>query len=125
MQDYKVQSALENRAQKVAVASLPLNPSSNFFIETRRNRVYSTVHGRFLQPDPIGFDAGDVNWYRYVFNSPVNYIDPSGLMLAPGHGDPKYKYPIDIPPLSRRPTRACKEGDKRTGKVQVSMHKNC
>ncbi|MCS7064423.1 MAG: hypothetical protein NZM04_10390, partial [Methylacidiphilales bacterium] len=21
-----------------------------------RNRIYSTVHGRFLQPDPIGFE---------------------------------------------------------------------
>ncbi|MCS7062483.1 MAG: RHS repeat-associated core domain-containing protein [Methylacidiphilales bacterium] len=44
-----------------------------------RNRIYSTVHGRFLQPDPIGFDAGDVNWYRYVGNNAVNYTDPEGL----------------------------------------------
>ncbi|MCS7062633.1 MAG: RHS repeat-associated core domain-containing protein [Methylacidiphilales bacterium] len=44
-----------------------------------RNRIYSTVHGRFLQPDPIGFDAKDVNWYRYVNNSPLNYTDPEGL----------------------------------------------
>jgi RHS repeat-associated protein len=26
-----------------------------------RNRTYSTSLGRFPQPDPIGFDAGDVN----------------------------------------------------------------
>ncbi|MCS7063965.1 MAG: hypothetical protein NZM04_08005, partial [Methylacidiphilales bacterium] len=44
-----------------------------------RNRIYSTVHGRFLQPDPIGFDAGDVNWYRYVGNNAVNYKDSHGL----------------------------------------------
>jgi RHS repeat-associated protein len=44
-----------------------------------RNRVYSTTLGRFLQPDPIGFDAGDVNWYRYVGNNAVNWRDPEGL----------------------------------------------
>ncbi|MCS7064379.1 MAG: hypothetical protein NZM04_10165, partial [Methylacidiphilales bacterium] len=40
-----------------------------------RNRIYSTVHGRFLQPDPIGFEARDVNRYGYVGNGVVNYID--------------------------------------------------
>ena len=28
---------------------------------------------------PLGFDAGDDNLYRFVGNSPTNYIDPSGL----------------------------------------------
>ncbi|MCS7063125.1 MAG: RHS repeat-associated core domain-containing protein, partial [Methylacidiphilales bacterium] len=79
MQSDCVQSVSENRAQKVAVASLLLNPSSSFIIDTTRNRIYSTVHGRFMQPDPIGFEARDVNWYRYVNNSPLNYTDPEGL----------------------------------------------
>ncbi len=35
-----------------------------------RNRMYSQTLGRFLQPDPIGFNAGDVNLYRYVANNP-------------------------------------------------------
>ncbi|MCS7064554.1 MAG: RHS repeat-associated core domain-containing protein, partial [Methylacidiphilales bacterium] len=47
-----------------------------------RNRIYSTTLGRFMQPDPIGFDAEDVNWYRYVGNSPVNYIDPIGNCIS-------------------------------------------
>ncbi|MCS7062474.1 MAG: hypothetical protein NZM04_00250, partial [Methylacidiphilales bacterium] len=47
-----------------------------------RNRIYSTVRSRFLQPDPIGFEAGDVNWYRYVGNGVVNYIDPMGLISS-------------------------------------------
>ena len=34
---------------------------------------------RWLSPDPEGFDAGDDNLYRYVANSPVNLVDPSGL----------------------------------------------
>ena len=44
-----------------------------------RNRVYSPGVGRFLQTDPIRFQAGDINIYRYVGNSPVNWTDPLGL----------------------------------------------
>jgi RHS repeat-associated protein len=43
-----------------------------------RNRVYSPDLGRFLQTDPIRFDAGDVNLYRYVFNLPILLNDPTG-----------------------------------------------
>ena len=41
--------------------------------------MYSAAMGRFLQPDPIRFDAGDVNIYRYVQNNMVNATDPYGL----------------------------------------------
>jgi uncharacterized protein RhaS with RHS repeats len=34
--------------------------------------------GRFLQTDPIRFEAGDGNLYRYVSNNPINSIDPTG-----------------------------------------------
>jgi RHS repeat-associated protein len=44
-----------------------------------RNRVYSPNLGRFLQTDPIRFQAGDVNIYRYVGNRVANIIDPTGL----------------------------------------------
>jgi RHS repeat-associated protein len=44
-----------------------------------RNRVYSAELGRFLQTDPIRFEAGDVNIYRYCGNGFVNNIDPYGL----------------------------------------------
>ena len=43
-----------------------------------RNRAYSPQVGRFLQTDPIRFDAKDVNIYRYVKNDILNKIDPSG-----------------------------------------------
>ena len=35
-------------------------------------------YGRFLQPDPSGYDDG-LNWYSYVGGDPVNGTDPSGL----------------------------------------------
>lgn len=31
-----------------------------------------------MSEDPIGFDGGDINVYRYVLNSPINKIDSSG-----------------------------------------------
>jgi RHS repeat-associated protein len=43
-----------------------------------RNRMYSQTLGRFLQVDPIRFDAQDVNLYRYAFNVPTSLADPSG-----------------------------------------------
>ena len=40
---------------------------------------YDPEGGRFLSIDPIGFNSGDLNLYRYVGNNSVNYIDPYGL----------------------------------------------
>jgi RHS repeat-associated protein len=44
-----------------------------------RARYYDPAIGRFITADPIGFDGGDVNFYAYVFNNPVNWVDPWGL----------------------------------------------
>ncbi len=44
-----------------------------------RARFYDPESGRFLSQDPLGFDGGDANLYRYVSNSPLNGTDPSGL----------------------------------------------
>jgi hypothetical protein len=37
------------------------------------------TRSRFTQRDPLGFDAGDKNLYRYVGNSPTVLTDPMGL----------------------------------------------
>jgi RHS repeat-associated protein len=44
-----------------------------------RARYYHPRTQRFISQDPIGFAGGDTNLYAYAFNSPTNFIDPSGL----------------------------------------------
>jgi RHS repeat-associated protein len=43
-----------------------------------RNRFYSPDLGRFLQPDPIGFEGDATNLYRYCGNNAVTRSDPNG-----------------------------------------------
>jgi RHS repeat-associated protein len=43
-----------------------------------RHRYYDPNVGRFIGEDPIAFGGGG-NFYRYVFNSPTNLVDPWGL----------------------------------------------
>ncbi len=40
--------------------------------------MYDPTVGRFITEDPIGFDGGDTNLYRYVGSSPTNATDPTG-----------------------------------------------
>jgi RHS repeat-associated protein len=44
-----------------------------------RARYYDPTTQRFVSEDPIGLDAGDMNFYRYVGNSPISLVDPYGL----------------------------------------------
>jgi len=67
-----------------------------------RNRVYHPTLGRFVQRDPIGYEAGDVNLMRYVGNGSVNARDPFGLqdwgiILHPANIPPMPSYPY-LPP---------------------------
>src|SRR2546423_4987868 len=41
--------------------------------------MYQPELGRFMQPDPKEFGAGDYNLYRYCHNDPVNKSDPFGF----------------------------------------------
>jgi RHS repeat-associated protein len=48
-----------------------------------RARYYDPTMARFISEDPIGIGGGDVNLYAYVWNSPLNWTDPSGLSPMP------------------------------------------
>ncbi len=41
--------------------------------------MYDPSIGRWLEEDPLGFEAGDANLYRYVGNGPTTSVDPEGL----------------------------------------------
>ena len=61
-----------------------------------RNREYDVDLMRWTTMDPIGFAAGDMNWYQYVGAGPTGAVDPSGFDgwwtsifgLGTGLGDP-------------------------------------
>jgi RHS repeat-associated protein len=63
-----------------------LDLGDGFYHDTYRT--YSPSLGRFIQPDPAGFDGGDSNLYRYVGNSPTTAADPSGLSPEEGKVSP-------------------------------------
>lgn len=69
--------------------------------------MYSPTQGRFITTDPIGFQAGDVNLYRFVGNHPTNATDPSGLAEQP-------PYPEKLGTI----TEPC--GNEKTGDAGVS-----
>jgi RHS repeat-associated protein len=41
--------------------------------------MYDSSVGRWLEEDPLEFEAGDDNLYRYAGNHPTSATDPSGL----------------------------------------------
>jgi len=58
------------------------------------NRWYDASVGRWMSEDPMGFDAGDVNLYRYVGNNTTSCIDIFGMWkYSPGDG--KYIFVSD------------------------------
>ncbi len=54
------------------------------------NRTYNSGQSRFITVDPIGMasasigDPQSLNLFAYVTNNPVDFVDPSGLLLGGG-----------------------------------------
>ena len=82
--DYDAYGNFETRIETVATpygfTGREHDPESGLFYY--RARTYDPATGRFLQEDPIGFVSGDLNLYRYVFNNPLVFRDPMGLVIV-------------------------------------------
>jgi RHS repeat-associated protein len=72
-----------------------------------RARYYNPQIGRFLQTDPVGYDAG-MNLYTYCKNDPVGLGDPYGLEEADPWGG-----------LNNAPEGTWFEFEKATGRVLI------
>ena len=66
-------------------------------------RYYDPAVGRFTSEDPIRFRGG-INFYLYVGNSPLNYVDPFGLRITVKGSQVDYEAAISY--LSRDPGMA-------------------
>ncbi len=51
-------------------------------------RMYHPIHGRFVQPDPVGYSDG-MNIYAGMRGDPINKTDPTGL--CNDDGSPRYE----------------------------------
>jgi RHS repeat-associated protein len=60
-----------------------------------RHRFYHVELGRFVNRDPIGYDAGDENLYRYISNQTASSFDTYGLQMP--------MYPDVYPELNMYP----------------------
>jgi RHS repeat-associated protein len=77
-------------------------------------RFYSPLLGRFTQPDTLIPDPGNPqawNRFSYVYNSPVNYSDPSGHVVACDKDDwaCQFHWDMVVPPKKKAPTTDPKE----------------
>ena len=73
-----------------------------------RARYYDPGTGRFISRDPIGYVDG-MSLYEYVRSSPVNWLDPFGLHIAPGPLGPiphQHESGHDMDPRNTSPSDA-------------------
>jgi len=52
--------------------------------------------GRFAGWEPLGFEAGDNNWYRFVANNPVLDTDPTGRFIYLSKGQAGRWDPVGV-----------------------------
>lgn len=92
-----------------------------------RARYYDAQVGRFITADPIGFEGG-VNFYVYVNNDPINYIDPEGYLASQVPVMPIFP-PISGPTINTtsKPIMHEKKSGKWTVLIKCNVHpvKDC
>ena len=87
---WSLESAQRHDIGRLLNALLPHKNSRAWYY---RARYYDPQTGRFLNEDPMRFDAG-VNFYRYTLNNPANFRDPDGMDIAVIENGPTEGNPI-------------------------------
>lgn len=52
-------------------------------LQLNRNRFYASHLGRWVNRDPIGYEAGSLSLYQYLASKPTSRLDSFGLMTLP------------------------------------------
>ena len=82
--------------------------------------------GRWINEDPIEYDAGDTDLYRYVGNNPINETDPAGLdppNRPGGEYDQRRRALQDIPFMTpERREQLVREGEAKSRELQRPIH---
>jgi hypothetical protein len=86
--------------------------------------------GTLSSSDPLGFNAGDTNLYRYVHNDPTDFTDPDELQVAPAAGPTVVKKPNEPLYLPEYPLLPKKPGYKEkvirdVGEIKAPVIPDC
>lgn len=87
----EIQTASETLVQPFAYTGREFAVLDTGVVESHyyyRARYMIPAIGRFLSEDPLRFESGDINPYRYAVNDPVVLVDPLGLRAGCRAGEP-------------------------------------
>ena len=62
------------------------NDGTGLYYYRYRARYYSPTFQRFIAQDPLDFRGNDTNLYRYVLDSPIDFVDPFGIDCIAANG---------------------------------------
>ena len=65
-------------------------------VATRDSFDAALTIGRFAGWEPLGFEAGDNNWYRFAANGPLDRVDPTGRAVIVCGANAWYRKPIHV-----------------------------
>ena len=77
------------RVDPASTAENPLRGSGQYYdaesgLHYNTQRYYDPRLGRYIQADPLG-EVGGANLYTFALNSPLQYVDPLGLVIVINH----------------------------------------